>query len=400
MTIFQHLSQLPEDRIFDLNRQFVEDKRTNKVNLGVGIYRTDEAKPYVFPSVKKAESIIYKQGRDKEYLPIDGFPPFIDENLRLIFGKNAPKLTSGEICGVQTLGGSGALHLGGELLKQEISSRIFLPDPTWQNHDNIFASCRLICETYSYYNATTHDIDVPKFCDAICKMQPNDIILLHASCHNPAATDPTQADWKKLSALIKEHRVIPFFDLAYQGFDRGLEEDAWAVRYFVDQGHEILVANSYSKNVGLYGERIGSLSVVVNNKDVIPIIKSHLKMLIRSHYSNPPTHGALIIATIMQSDSLRNEWENELKAMRERIQKMRQSLLEGLASTKTPKDFSYLSKQRGIFSFLDLSTDQITRLREEKGIYMLDNGRINVAGLNPHNIDYVIKSLNSLLQQV
>lgn len=398
MSFFSGLEMMPDDPILSLPILFNADSREKKVNLGIGAYRTAEGKPMVLSCVRKAEAALLEAKENKEYLPIEGDRSYIEEALKLIFGKESSRLRNEEIFAIQTVGGSGALRIAGEFLAQGISNQhIYLSNPSWPNHKQIFSRAGLKIEHYPYYDLSKHCLDLSGFCKRISEMPPRSILLIQASCHNPTGVDPSFVQWQELSALIQKHSIIPFFDLAYQGFGEGIEQDVKAVRYFVEQGHELLVASSYSKNFGLYSERVGLLSIVTHDKENAKCVGSQVKQIIRGNYSNPPSHGARIVATILQSESLKKEWMEEVKRMRERIQNMRQAFAFGLMTRQKMKDFSFIHKQNGIFSYSGLSSDQVMRLRQEYGIYMPLDGRINVAGLNGNNLNDVIEAILAVL---
>lgn len=396
MSFFNIIPQVPEDPIFSLFTAFVADPRAHKVNLGIGAYQTDEGHPLVLTSIQKAEQQLLQQHLDKEYLPIAGDPAFIRCALSLLFGAHSPVLQSKPLFAAQSVGGSGALRILAEFFAKFVSKTIFISHPTWNNHKQIFERAGLNISSYPYFDQKIKALDHGGMCEAIQNMPPGSIILLHGCCHNPTGMDPTFEQWKILSDLIKKQRIIPLFDLAYQGFGRGIEEDVQAVRYFAEEGHEMGVAYSFSKNFGLYAERVGFLTLICDQAALLPNLSSQIKYLIRSNYSNPPIHGARIVSTILQSPELTVEWKAELNQMRNHIQEMRHTLIEALMAN--PKqDFSYLKQQIGLFSFSGLNPEQVQRLRQEKAIYMLSNGRINIAGLNPHNLSYVTEAILSVL---
>lgn len=397
MSFFDSVEALPEDPILNLNVEFAADPRETKVNLGIGAYKDAQGNPLVLSAVRKAEAILLEKKLNKEYLPIPGLKSFINEGLKIIYGQNSPLLQNNQIFGAQTIGGTGALRVAGEFLAKKITKNLFFSRPTWPNHQAVFTQSGLKTDLFPYYNTVKHEIDFSGMHDAIQHMSPGDVILLHGCCHNPTGMDPTFEEWVELSALIKKQRVIPFFDLAYQGFGQGLEEDVKPIRYFVEQGHEMLVASSFSKNFGLYGERVGLLSVVTKSPETAHCLGTQLKSLIRGNYSNPPSHGAQIVTTILENPSLQDEWKKELAGMRHRIEEMRKALTTELQTRQKKRDFSFLSKQKGIFSFSGLSLDQVGKLRQEKGIYMPKDGRMNVAGLNESNLHYVVESIISVI---
>ncbi len=395
MSFFQSIEMLPADPILSLPILFNADPRSQKVNLGIGAYRNGEGQPIILSCVKKAEAFVLEKQRNKEYLPVEGDPTFIAETIKLIYGDQSPLIKSEEVFCAQTIGGSGALRIGAEFLATSgiSNGKIYLPQPTWPNHRLIFKKAGLHFESYSYYDSVKHDLDFSGMCAAIRKMPERSIILLHGCCQNPTGIDPTADQWQEICQLIKKQNVIPFIDLAYQGFGQDLEADAAAVRLFVLQGVECFVSNSYAKNLGLYGERVGSLSIVTFQKELSKKVGSQIKQIIRGNYSTPPLHGARIVTTILQSPSLKAEWHQELGMMRERIINMRKSLVAGLVSQKKGKDFSLLKDQKGIFSYSGLNPEQVSQLQKEYGIYMASDGRINVAGLNQHNLEYVVNAI-------
>lgn len=393
MSFFESLTELPEDPIVHLPIAFAADSRPNKVNLGVGSYKDSEGHSLILPSVRDAETTLLKEPSNKDYLPIQGSETFLKANVELVLGKTFSDIYPGGYFSVQTLGGTGALRIGGEFLAQEIAKTIFIPNPTWPNHKLVFTRAGLKVHTYSYYAERTHQLDFSGMCSDISNMPPGSCILLHACCHNPTGIDPTMAQWKELSSLIKKQKLIPFFDLAYQGFVKSPDEDAQAIRYFVEQGHEMLIANSFAKNMGLYGERVGGLTVLARHNDASKKIGSQLKQTVRANYSCPPLHGMKIVTTILNSDLLKAEWLEDLSDMRTRLQEMRRTFVSGLAERDAHKDWSFITRQNGFFSFLGISPEQVQRLLKEYAIHMPSSGRINVAGLNPYNMDYVIEAL-------
>lgn len=393
MSFFESLEQFPEDQIFGLPKIFKADPRPKKVNLGIGAYQDSEGKPFILTTVREVELSLIEHETTKEYLPIDGNPEFIQEILKVIYGDKCPQLLEGKIFAAQSIGGTGALRVGGEFLAQTISRSIYISDPTWPNHRSIFTRAGMKVDLYHYYDAQNHQVDFDSICATIKAMPPASVIVLQPCCHNPTGIDLTFDQWKELSTLIKKQRIFPLFDFAYQGFGKDLEEDAKPIRYFVEQGHEMIVTSSFSKNFGLYGERVGLVSLVTSNAVSAQKAGSQIKQIIRASYSNPPRFGAAIIAAILKSEDLKKGWKRELQSMRDRIVEMREALTFGLMERSMHKDFSFLNRQKGIFSFTGLSPQQVLRLREEKGIYLLENSRMSVAGLNPHNLDYVIESI-------
>lgn len=387
MSYFDNVAKLPEDPILGLSIAFAADPRPHKVNLGVGAYRDAEGKPYVLSCVRKAEQILLEKQLNKEYLPIKGDPDFLQTSVKLIFGES--QRSNAELFSIQALGGTGALRLGGDFLAQNTGRTIFIPDPTWLNHRRVFTHAKLQVETYPYYDFKERCLDFAGLCAAIQKMPAGSAIVLHSSCHNPTGIDPTIEQWKELSALIKKQHVLSFFDLAYAGLGKGFEQDVFPIKHFAEQGHELFCATSYSKMFGLYGERVGMLTVISPRSEAIG---SHLKVLARGSYSNPPLHGERIVTTILQSEALKTEWLHELEGMRTRIQGLRQKLVAALITggIKTAKE---LSTQQGMFAYTGLDQELLQRLCDEYAIYMADSGRINLAGLNARNFDYVVDAL-------
>ena len=392
MKFFDTVEMAPPDPILGLNTAFKADPRSNKVNLSIGAYKTDDLQPLVLAAVRRAEQRILTEGMDKEYLSQDGNPEYVKRSIRLVFNTEQDN-----IFGAQAPGGTAGVRLAGEFLAQIGSQIIYIPDPTWANHNQVFARAGLAVASYPYYDAERREFTKSRMIEAIRSIPSGNPILLHACCHNPTGLDPTLSDWKEISTAIKTQELLPVFDFAYQGFGRGIDEDAMAVRHFLAEGHQMLVANSYSKNFGLYGERIGGFYVVTPDAETAERVKSQVMRIIRANYSNPPLHGSRIIATVLASDGLKQEWESELAVMRDRISGMRKALAEGLNAGGSSVDFSFMYKQNGMFSYSGLSKDAVDRLREEYAIYMPTNGRLNVAGLSPKNLDYVVEAILAVL---
>lgn len=393
MSFFDTVTQLPEDPILSIPVIFKADPRKEKVDLGIGSYLDDEGLPFIFPCVRVAERRILEMQKEKDYSPIDGPVSFTSPVFDLVFGAGASQTRAGHFYASQTLGGTGALRLGAEFLFQEVSRVIFIPKPTWPNHKAIFTRCGLRVHTYDYYDEKQQHLDFAGMCASIKEMPPGSTILLQAGCQNPCGVDPSQDQWKELSALIKKQKIIPFFDFAYQGFDKGVEEDAFPIRLFAQEGHEMLVASSCSKNFGLYGERVGLLSILCEHKGSIHTIGSQVKQLIRTSYSNPPRHGAQIVSTILTSPDLKKAWLDDLTNVRSRVKEMRHAFSLQLQIKDEVCDWRIIDKQKGLFTIFGLTHDQVARLNKEFAIYMPNNGRINIAGLNQHNIGYVVDAI-------
>lgn len=397
MHFFEHVELVPPDPILGLQVAYNQDPRTTKVNLSVGVYKTPDLKTPILKTVKKAEALILENEKSKEYLPIDGDSSFTERSGQLIFGRGFWVKNNHRIHAFQSVGGTGALRIGADFLKQEIGSPIFISDPTWPNHRGVFTKAGLHVNTYPYYDIKKQHLEFDRFYECLSSMHPKSIAVFHACCHNPTGADLSLEQWQQVSSLCLEKGIIPFFDCAYQGFGKGVVEDVQPIRLFAEEGHEMLVASSYSKNFGLYAERIGALFVVAGSEKSAKHIGSKIKIIVRTNFSNPPLHGARIIAQILGHDHLKAEWETELAGMRERILEMRQAFTAAIMAKCKKKDFRYLNHRFGLFSFCGLEKMQVDRLISEYGIYMTGDGRINVAGLNEENMDYVVNSIAAVI---
>ncbi|MCE5317036.1 MAG: aspartate/tyrosine/aromatic aminotransferase [Parachlamydia sp.] len=388
MPSFDKITLLPEDPIFSLYSTFQNDPRPHKVNLAIGIYQDESGRVPLLECVRQAEEAIVKSAQPKSYLPIDGHPEMIRETLELVYGSIPDNTVS-----MQVLGGTSGLRVGAEFLKSQGLTTIFLPEPSWPNHIQIFEHAGLSIAFYPYYDAVSQSLDFSGLRASVLTMPPDSILLLQVCCHNPTGMDLTLSQWQELEGLIKQKRLFPFFDFAYQGFGKGIEEDAEPVRLFARQGHPMMVSSSFSKNFGLYGERVGLLSIV--NAGNIHKIASHMKVLIRSSYSNPPRHGASLVAEVLKTPELKKMWAREVLGMRQRLSDMRQGLLTRLKG----KDrlLNALSQQQGLFFLSGLDSGKVRRLRDDFALYLLENGRLNIAGLNPGDLDRVAKALDSVL---
>ena len=398
MSFFNSTELAPEDPIMSIPKHFKADPRDPKVNLGVGVYRTAEGKSLVLNCIRKAEARILERQMDKNYLPIDGDPAFIRELLGLAFGPSCEALKDGRLVGLQTLGGSGALSLLATLLVAEHGNTIYVGDPTWANHHPLFKRSGLTVESYRHYSYETRGLAFSEMCEDLNKLPKGSTVLFHACCHNPTGVNPTQEQWRELSDLVKKQELLPVFDCAYQGFGDGVEEDVFALRHFLEEGHEMLVAISCSKNFGLYGERVGALALVTKHADKTGRVLSQLKRMIRGTYSNPPLTGQRLVRIVLES--FRSEWKQECDNMRNRIQEMRSAMVGALQSKCSGFDFQFLTHQRGMFSYSGLPAEQAQWLRDEKAIYMAPGARINIAGLTPSNIDYTTDCLAEAYSQL
>jgi aspartate/tyrosine/aromatic aminotransferase len=390
MSFFENVELLPNDPILGLPSLFAADPHEKKVNLGIGTYKDENGKPLVLSAVRKAEKILSGKDLNKEYQPIEGNPNFLKSTNQLIYGKEFPLDPIGA---VQTIGGTGALRIAAEFFVKHGHQEIYLSDPTWPNHLLIFQKGNMHLKEYPYCDYAKSSLIFPAMCESLEKMAAGSVVLLHASCHNPTGIDLSHDQWKQVSDIVKKHRLIPFFDLAYQGLGVSLEEDAWPIRYFASQNHEMFVASSYSKNLGLYGERVGSLSWLMPTKEISDRLMSQFKQIVRGLYSTPPLHGGRLVEIILSTPELKEEWSRELEQMRQRIVKMRVELAERLNAKKLKKDFTFITRQNGMFSLCGLNPDEVEKLKNEYGIYMLSNGRMSMAGLTHSNIDYVADSI-------
>lgn len=399
MSFFEHVTVAPMDAIFGLTRAFNEDPRQCKVNLTVGLYKNEELQTPILNCVKKAEKELLQQETSKQYLPLEGDPAYLEEIGELVFGTHFWKQSKERVAKVQTVGGTNALRIGGEfLLHEKICEAIHLPDPTWPNHKGVFTRCGLSTLSYSYYDKHTRARDFEKMYTHLNRLPSRSVVLLHACCHNPTGADLTYEEWKMLSDLFLEKKFLPFFDLAYQGFDQNVEADAAAVRLFARAGHEMLLAYSLSKSFSLYSERVGALFIIGETHKACERIVSRLISCVRPNYSNPPKHGARIVAAILRSQERRKEWEFELAKMRERVKEMRIALAQKLIAKDLKIDFNFLLERVGLFSFSGLNELQVDRLIKEYGVYMTNDGRMNIAGLTWNNLDYVVESIVGILR--
>jgi aspartate aminotransferase len=393
MVFFDRVPLAPSDPILGLTIAFQNDLRNHKVNLGVGLYKTDDLKTPVLESVKQAEAALLEEEQSKEYLPIDGDRLYLEQMGALVFGQQLWSEQKEKIASFQSIGGTGALKIGGTFIREELPHPIWIPTPTWPNHRGVFSHCGLKVENYPYYNLRRHCLDWEAMVSRLENLSAGTVVLLHACCHNPTGSDPSKEQWKTLCAIFREKRLIPFFDFAYQGFGCGVEEDAEAIRLFFSSHQEMLVAVSNAKNLSLYGERVGCLFIASSSAKTAEHISSRVKQIVRTNYSNPPMHGAKVAAYIFNQPSLRGLWQEELDTMRKRILKMRKLFTRKLSDKATKVDFSHIDKGSGMFGFTGLNKLEVDKIRVEYGIYMPSDGRINVCGLNMDNIDSVVDAI-------
>ena len=396
--MFENIVAAPADPILGLADLFRADDRANKINLGIGVYKDETGKTPVLTSVKKAELYLLENEVTKNYLGIDGIPAFAHCTQELLFGKGSPIIKAKRARTAQTPGGTGALRVAADFIAKNTSARrVWVSNPSWPNHKNIFQAAGLeVCE-YNYYDAENHSLDFAGLTDSLQAAQAGDVVLFHGCCHNPTGIDPTFEQWEALCALSLEKGWLPLFDFAYQGFARGLEEDAEGLRLFAASHKELIIASSYSKNFGLYNERVGACTLVAADAETVDRAFSQVKSVIRANYSNPPAHGASVVATILSNEALRTLWEQELTEMRQRIHRMRQLFVNTLQEKGANRDFSFIINQNGMFSFSGLTKEQVLRLREEFAIYAVNSGRINVAGLTPDNMSPLCEAIVAVL---
>ncbi|VVC36298.1 Aminotransferase, class I/classII,Aspartate/other [Cinara cedri] len=400
MSIFSDVEEAAPIEVFHLVKVFNEDDHPLKVNLTVGAYRTDEGKPYYIPVVKKAENIVLENTVNHEYLPILGLESFTKSASQLLLGDITKRQDDGTIFGVQSISGSGALRVGAEFLAKHLKCTTFYySTPTWENHHLIFMNSGFKeAKTYRYWNAENRSIDFDGFIEDLSNAPENAVIILHGCAHNPTGLDPTEVQWKQIAEIIKERKLLPFFDNAYQGFASGdLEKDAWSVRYFLNQGFEFLCSQSFAKNYGLYNERAGNLTFVLNSVENVKAVKSQVTMIVRGMYSNPPNHGARTVSTILNNNELKQEWLLTLKFMTNRIREMRKALRENLEKLDTIGTWNHITDQTGMFSYTGLSASHVEYIRNKYHIYMLRSGRINICGLNIDNVNYVAEAITDAL---
>ena len=394
MSLFSAVEMAPRDPILGLNEQFNADTNSAKVNLGVGVYYDDNGKLPLLACVQAAEKAMMETPTARGYLPIDGIAAYDAAVKALVFGSESEPVKAGRVATVQAIGGTGGLKIGADFLKKlNPDAKVLISDPSWENHRALFASAGFTVDSYPYYDAQSRSINFDGMLSALNAAAPGTVVVLHACCHNPTGYDITPAQWDEVVAAVKASNLVPFLDMAYQGFGYGLTEDGAAVQKFVAAGLTCFVSTSFSKSFSLYGERVGALSVLCDNKEEAGRVLSQLKIVIRTNYSNPPTHGGAIVAAVLNSPALRALWEKELGEMRVRIKAMRQKLVDGLKAAGVKQDMSFITRQIGMFSYSGLTKDQMVRLRNEFGVYGTDTGRMCVAALNSKNIDYVCASI-------
>nr|AIT70252.1 aspartate aminotransferase [Dumontia simplex] len=404
-SVFSNVPTAPPDAILGLNTQFKADTNPSKVNLGVGAYRDTEGKPYVLPVVRRVEQALANDlSATHEYLPQDGLSDFCNLSARLILGKDSPALAEGRVTTVQALSGTGSLRVGFTFVARFLSAQtaVYIPKPTWSNHKNVVPQSGLPpTHEYRYFHPATGGVDVEAMLEDLDTAPPCSVVLLHGCAHNPTGADPTQEQWDRILQVVKSRQLIPFFDNAYQGFASGsLETDAWSVRHFVAAGIDVLIAQSFAKNMGMYGERVGAFSVVCAKPGAEEAIRSQLKAIIRAMYSSPPLHGARVAAMILADPDLFAEWEQELVGMSARIKDMRVKLKASLIANKAPGTWDHIVTQIGMFSYTGLTPQQVAYMREKYHVYMTANGRISMAGLTDATVQYVADAMKDAVLSV
>ncbi len=398
-SLFAGVEMAPRDPILGLTEAFNAEKNPSKVNLGVGVYYNDEGKIPLLAAVRAAEKTRLEAAPPRGYQPIEGTVAYNQAVQNLLFGKDSAMLAEGRVITAQCLGGTGALKVGADYLKRLLpDTKVYISDPSWENHRALFESAGFAVENYPYYDAATRGVNFEGMKSCLKGLPAKSVVVLHACCHNPTGADLTTAQWQEVVAAIKERNLVAFIDMAYQGFADGIEPDAVAPRLFAESGLQFFVSSSFSKSFSLYGERVGALSIVTASKEESGRVLSQVKRVIRTNYSNPPTHGGAIVAAVLSSPELRQMWEDELAGMRERIRTMRTGLVDKLKARGVAQDFSFVAKQRGMFSYTGLTAAQVERMKNEYGIFAVNTGRICLAALNNRNIDYVADAMAAILK--
>jgi aromatic-amino-acid transaminase len=398
MSLFAAVSLAPRDPILGLTEQFVGDQRADKVNLGVGVYYDGHGKLPVLQCVYAAEQAMAQAPAARGYLPIDGIAAYDKAVQGLVFGEGSPLLAAGRVATVQALGGTGALKLAADFLfRLDTKAKVLISDPSWENHRAMFTQAGFMVEAYPYFDAVTRGVNAAAMLAALRAAQPGTVVVLHACCHNPTGADLSSAQWGEVVKVVRERNLVPILDMAYQGFGDSIDADGEAVRQFAATDGALFVATSFSKSFSLYGERVGALSVVCASGDEAQRVLSQLKIVIRTNYSNPPTHGAAIVARVLSTPTMRQQWEAELGSMRERIKSMRTALVAHLRQAGVTQNLDYITQQRGMFSYTGMSAVQMQALRHELGVYGLDSGRICMAALNEGNLPRVARAMATVL---
>ncbi|VWD50781.1 amino acid aminotransferase [Burkholderia contaminans] len=399
MSLFSDVQLAPRDPILGLNEAFNADTRPTKVNLGVGVYTNEEGKIPLLRAVREAEKVRVEAGLPRGYLPIDGIAAYDAAVQKLLLGNDSPLIAAGRVVTAQALGGTGALKIGADFLRTvNPNVKVAISDPSWENHRALFEAAGFEVVAYPYYDAATNGVNFEGMLSALNSYAAGTVVVLHACCHNPTGVDLTEAQWQQIVDVVKARNLVPFLDMAYQGFGENIEADAAAVRLFAAADLNAFVSSSFSKSFSLYGERVGALSIITSSKEEATRVLSQLKRVIRTNYSNPPTHGGAVVAAVLASPELHASWVQELGEMRDRIRAMRNGLVERLKASGVDRDFSFINEQRGMFSYSGLTSAQVDRLRDEFGIYAVGTGRICVAALNTRNLDVVANAVAAVLK--
>jgi aromatic-amino-acid transaminase len=396
--MFAAVEMAPRDPILGLTEAFNADTRPAKVNLGVGVYYDDDGRVPLLEAVREAERQRLEKQPARAYLPIEGFAAYNQAVQGLLFGGDSPLTAAGRVATFEALGGTGGLRIGADFLRRlSPAAEVWISDPSWENHRALFEAAGFKVNAYPYYDAASHGVNFNAMQVSLEALPAGSIVVLHACCHNPTGVDLTADQWSQVVNTVRARGLVAFLDMAYQGFGDGIAEDALTLNLFAASGLNFLVSSSFSKSFSLYGERVGALSVVTADRDETARVVSQVKRTIRTNYSSPPTHGAAVVAAVLSTPALRATWERELATMRERIRSMRSGLVDRLRSRGVNRDFSFVIRQRGMFSYSGLSRDQVDVLREQYGIYAISTGRICLAALNSRNIDYVADSIAKVL---
>ena len=394
MNLFSSVQLAPKDPIFGLTEAYVADQNPEKVNLGVGVYYTDEGKVPLLKAVIEAEKEIVAKQSPRSYIAIEGPSPYNMGVQKLLFGEDSPLIKDGRVVTAECLGGTGALRVGGDFVRRiEPNVPAAISNPSWENHRGVFEAAGYEVLEYAYFDSKTRGVDFAGMVKSLESFPKRTLVVLHVCCHNPTGADLSKEQWLKIIEICRERDLIPFLDMAYQGFAQGIAEDGLAARLFAESGMSFFVSSSFSKSFSLYGERVGALSIVTQSRDESARVLSQLKRVIRTNYSNPPTHGGAIVAAVLNNPSLRQQWEDELAQMRDRIKTMRHELVVRLAANGAKQDFGFIESQRGMFSYSGLTAEQVARLQKEDSIFALSTGRICVAALNTKNVDRVAKAI-------
>jgi aspartate/tyrosine/aromatic aminotransferase len=397
--MFEHIQAAPADPILGLGEAFKADPNPKKINLSVGVYQDASGKTPVLESIKRAAQKVVEKQASKSYLPIPGSPAYAVAVQKLMFGAGHEAVTSGRVATSHTPGGTGALRVAADLIHQQLpKATVWMTQPTWPNHPQIFAAAGVATKIVPYFDAKTNSLAWDEFIEGVKQIPAGDVLLIHACCHNPTGIDPTPEQWKKLAEVIAERGILPLVDFAYQGFAEGLEADAAGLQLLTKTGSELIVCSSFSKNFGLYNERVGALSVVAADKKSADTLQSQVKVAIRSNYSNPPAHGGELVVTVLGDPELEKLWRGEVDAMRDRINGMRTLLVDTLKAKGVPGDFSFITRQRGMFSFSGLTPEHVKALKEKHAIYVVGSGRINVAGITKENVGPLCEAIADIMK--